>query len=80
MSVRTASEVVPDVIARMYEVILQGHAVAYMERYCKKLLQNKKRKGWYGMEGKIPKKIELIIDNLNLESLCKKYKITKSRK
>lgn len=80
LSVRTASEVVPDVIARMYEVILQGHAISYMERYCKKLLQNKKRKGWYGVEGKIPKKVELIIDNLNLESLCKKYKITKSRK
>lgn len=80
LSVRTASVLVPEVIARMYEVILQGHAISHMERYCKKLLQNKKRKGWYGMEGKIPKKIELIIDNLNLDSLCKKYKVTKSRK
>ena len=79
LSVRTASELVPDVIARMYEVILQGHAVSYMERYCKKLLQNKKRKGWYGNEGRIPEKIELIIDNLNLDSLCKKYKVVNKK-
>lgn len=80
LSVRTASQLVPEVIARMYEVILQGHAISYMERYCKKLLQNKKRKGWWGYEGKIPEKIELIINNLNLDSLCKKYKVTKTRK
>lgn len=79
LSERKAREVVPDVIARMYEVILQGHAVSYMERYCKKLLQNKKRKGWYGNEGRIPEKIELIIDNLNLDSLCKKYKVVNKK-
>ena len=70
-----------DAIARWYEVILQGHAVGHGERYCKKILVNYKHKGWYGLEGKVPKnKIELIINNLNLECLWERFKVTKLKK
>lgn len=67
-----------DAIAHWYEVLLQGHAVGHGERYCKHILVNFKHKGWYGYSGNIPKnKIELIINNLNLDCLWEKYKVTK---
>lgn len=67
-----------DAIAHWYEVLLQGHAVGHGERYCKHILVNFKHKGWYGHSGNVPKnKIELIINNLNLDCLWGKYKVTK---
>lgn len=70
-----------DAIARWYEVLLQGHAVGNGERYCKKILTHFKHNGWFGYSGKVPKnKIELIINNLNLNCLWEKYKVTKMKK
>lgn len=70
-----------DAIAHWYDVLLQGHAVGHGERYCKHILVNFKHKGWYGHEGKVPKnKIELIINNLNLDCLWERFKVTKLKK
>lgn len=67
-----------DAIAHWYEVLLQGHAVGHGERYCKHILVNFKHKGWYWHSGDVPKnKIELIVNNLNLDCLWEKYKVTK---
>ena len=67
-----------DAIAHWYEVLLQGHAVGHGERYCKHILVNFKHQGWYGHSGNVPKnKIELIINNLNLDCLWERYKATK---
>ena len=67
-----------DSIAHWYEVLLQGHAVGHGERYCKHILVNFKHKGLYGHSGDVPKnKIELIVNNLNLDCLWEKYKVTK---
>lgn len=76
-SQQSAYENTADVIARMYEVLLAGHAISHMEYYCKELLLHKKKKGWYGHKGNVPKEISLIINNLNLDCLCKKYKVKK---
>lgn len=70
-----------DAIARWYEVLLQGHAVGNGERYCKKILAHFKRHGWYGNAGRVPqKKIELIINKLNLDCLWERYKVTRLKK
>ena len=70
-----------DAIAHWYEVLLQGHAVGHGERYCKHILVNFKHKGWYGHSGDVPKnKIELIINNLNLDCLWERFKVTKLKK
>lgn len=84
-SLRFGTEQAPimaaDAIARWYEVLLQGHSVGYGERYCKHILQHFKRKGWYGYAGSVPKtKIELIINNLNLDCLWERYKQAKTNK
>lgn len=70
-----------DAIAHWYDVLLQGHAVGHGERYCKHILVNFKHKGWYGHSGDVPKnKIELIINNLNLDCLWERFKVTKLKK
>lgn len=70
-----------DAIAHWYEVLLQGHSVGHGERYCKKILTEFKNKGWYGHSGDILKnKIDLIINNLDLNCLWERYKVTKLKK
>lgn len=70
-----------DAIGSWYEVLLSGHAVGHGERYCKHILTHFKHHGWYGYKGEIPKnKIELIIDNLKLDSLWERYKVTHLKK
>lgn len=70
-----------DAIGHWYEVLLQGHAVGHGERYCKHILVNFKRNGWYGYSGNVPKnKIELIINHLNLDCLWERYKVTKLKR
>jgi len=70
-------EAVPDAIARMYEVIMNGMCLYNYERYCKKLLLNFKKTGTFGMTGKIPKPIKIEVEQLNLDCLWERYKVTK---
>lgn len=70
---KTVYQIVPDCLARMYEVIMNGMCLYNYERYCKKLLLNYKKKGNFGLTGKIPKPIQLNIQQLNLECLWEKF-------
>lgn len=79
MGERTSLEAVPDAIARMYEVIMSGMYLYNYERYCKKLLLNFKKKGSFGLTGKIPKPIKIEVEHLNLERLWERYNVTKLR-
>ena len=72
-------EAVPDAIARMYEVIMNGMCLYNYERYCKKLLLNFKKTGNFGLTGKIPEPIKIEVEQLNLDSLWERYKVTKLR-
>ena len=72
-----ALELVPEALARMYECIMNGMCLYNYERYCKKLLHNYKTKGTFGMTGNIPKPIHIQVEQLNLDRLWERYKVTK---
>lgn len=74
-----AQERVAEAIARMYEVLLSGHTLSHLEHYCKMLLQKEKRTGWYTHKGDVPKEIKLNINQLKLDCLWEKYKVTHSK-
>lgn len=76
---RTSLEIVPDCLARMYECIMNGMCLYNYERYCKKLLLNYKKKGNFGIEGSVPKPIEINIKHLNLDCLWERYKKSSRR-
>lgn len=76
---KTAMEIVPESLARMYECIMNGMCLYNYERYCKKLLLNYKKKGSFGLTGKVPKPIEIYVEQLNLDCLWERYKVSKLR-
>lgn len=76
---RTAMEIIPDCIARMYECILNGMCLYNYERYCKKLLLNFKKQGNFGLQGSIPKPIEIEVQQLNLDCLCERFNVSKHK-
>lgn len=69
-------EAVPDVIARMYECIMNGMCLYNYERYCKKLLLNYKKTGSFGVTGMVPKPIKIEVEQLNLDCLWERFKVT----
>lgn len=72
---------VPNVIAHVYDILLQGHAVTDLTRYCAARLDKYRRTGSYGYLMYIPRKIELLItENLDLDALWQKYKVSKTTK
>lgn len=74
---RVALEIVPDALATMYECIMNGMCLYNYERYCKKLLQNYKKNGSFGHTGSVPKPIKIEVEQLNLDCLWEKFKVTK---
>lgn len=76
----TTQTAVPEAIARMYECIMNGMCLYNYERYLKKLLLNYKKKKSFGFTGKIPKPIQIEVEQLNLECLWERYKVTSKRK
>lgn len=74
VGVSTAKIIVPECIARMYECIDNGMCLYNYERYCKKLLLNYKKKGSFGLTGKVCKPIWNEVEQLNLDCLWQKYK------
>lgn len=76
-TIDTASDMVASTLTRMYEVIIAGYAITHMEHYCKKLLVNLDKEGWFGEQGYVHEPVKKIVDNLNLDCLCKKYKVKK---
>lgn len=79
LGMSTTKSIVPECIARMYECIMNGMCLYNYERYCKKLLLNYKQKGSFGFTGKVPEPIQINVQQLKLDSLCERYKVTKQR-
>lgn len=77
---RKSKELAADAIARMYECLMAGMALYNYERYCKKLMHNYKRTGTFGFTGQVPRQIEIIVEQLKLDCLWERYKVTKLRK
>lgn len=68
-----ALDIVPECIARMFECIMNGMCLYNYERYCKKLLLNYKKKGNFGLTGRVPKPIEIKVSQLNLDCLWERF-------
>lgn len=76
LSEQTAYEYAADVIVRMYDILLSGHAVSNLEYYCKELLLHRKRHKVYGFKGLIKKEIKLMIKDLDLTAIQEKYDVS----
>ena len=75
---KTAMEAVPEVLGTLYEKIIDGMCVYNYERYCKKMLHTLKKKGRYGEYWwKLCKPIKIEVEQLNLDCLWERYKVTK---
>ena len=73
----TSMELAGDAIARMYEVLVNGMCLYNYERFLKKLMHNYKRTGSFGFTGAIPRPIKIIVEQLNLDCLWERYKVTR---
>lgn len=76
LSEQTAYEYAADVIARMYEILLSGHAISHLEYHCKELLLHRKRHKVYGVMGAIRPEIKLMIKDLDLTHIQEKYDVS----
>ena len=76
LSEQTAYEYAADVIVRMYDILLSGHAISHLEYHCKELLLHRKRHKTYGFKGSIKKEIKLMIKDLDLTHIQEKYDVS----
>lgn len=71
-------DAVPEVIGTMYEKIMDGMCLYNYERFCKKKLHTLKTTGKYGEYWwKLCKPIKIEVEQLNLDRLWERYKVTK---
>lgn len=75
LSEQTAYEYAADVIVRMYDILLSGHAITHLEYHCKELLLHRKRHKVYGVKGAVGKEIKLILNDLDLTEIQRKYDV-----
>ena len=81
MGERKALDVVPEVIAILYDKVMQGFAIYNHERFCKKYIMDMKRKGTYGEYWhKLCKPIQIEVEQLNLDCLWERYKVTRLKR
>lgn len=77
---KKSMEAVPEVIGTMYEKIMDGMCLYNYERFCKKMLHTLKKTGRYGEYWhKLCKPIQIEIEQLNLDCLWERYKVTKHK-
>jgi hypothetical protein len=76
-----SKESVAEVIGTMYEKIMNGMCLYNYERFCKKMLHNLKRKGNYGEYWHdLCKPIQIEVEQLKLDCLWERYKVTRFKK
>lgn len=76
-----SKESVAEVIGTMYEKIMNGMCIYNYERYCKKMLRTLKKTGRYGeWWHDLCKPIQIEVEQLNLDCLWERYKVTPKRK
>lgn len=80
MGEQTAKQQTAEAIARMYEVIMAGMCLYNYERYLKKLLHNYKKTGSFGYTAEVPKAIKIEVQQLNLDCLWERFKVTHFKK
>lgn len=81
MGEKKALETVPEAIGDMYEKIMNGMCLYNYERFCKKILLDIKKKGKYGEYWhKLVKPIKIEVEQLKLDSLWERYKVTNLKK
>jgi len=80
MGEQTAKTQTAEAIARMYECIMAGMCLYNYERYLKKLLHNYKKTGSFGYTAEVPKAIRIEVEQLKLDCLWERYKVTRLRK
>lgn len=77
---KKSMEAVPEVIGTMYEKIMDGMCLYNYERFCKKMLHTLKKTGRYGEYWhKLCKPIQIEVEQLNLDCLWERYKVTKHK-
>ena len=78
---KKSMEAVPEVLGTMYEKIMNGMCLYNYERFCKKMLHTLKKTGRYGEYWhKLCKPIQIEVEQLNLDCLWERYKVTSRRK
>ena len=78
---KKSMEAVPEVLGTMYEKIMNGMCLYNYERYCKKMLHTLKKTGRYGEYWhKLCKPIKIEVEQLNLDCLWERYKVTRTKK
>jgi hypothetical protein len=80
MGEQTAKQQTAEAIARMYEVIMAGMCLYNYERYLKKLLHNYKKTGSFWYTAEVPKAIKIEVQQLNLDCLWERFKVTHFKK
>lgn len=74
-------DAVQEAIGYMYEKIMDGMCLYNYERFCKKILHDIKKKGKYGEYWhKLCKPIKIEVEQLNLDCLWERYKVTQLKK
>ena len=72
---------VPEAIGIMYGKLMDGMPIFSYELYCKKLLYQMKRTGKYETYWQtLRKPIQIEVEQLNLDCLCEKFKVTYHKK
>jgi hypothetical protein len=81
MGEKKAMEAVPEALGNMYEAIMNGSAVYNYERFCKKQLHHLKKTGRYGEYWhRLIKPVRIEVEQLNLDCLWERYKVTQSKR
>ena len=78
---KKSKEAVAEVLGTMYEKIINGMCLYNYERFCKKMLHTLKKTGRYGEYWqKLCKPIQIEVEQLNLDCLWERYKVTSRHK
>lgn len=78
---RKTMDTAEEAIGYMYESIMNGSCIYNYERFCKKIMSDIKKKGHYGEYWhKLIKPIKIEVEQLNLDRLWQKYKVTHFKK
>jgi len=78
MGERKAIDTTQEAIGLLYEKIMDGMCLYNYERFCKKVMTDIKRKGYYGEYWhRLIKPIQIEVEQLNLDCLWERYKVKK---
>lgn len=78
---RKAMDTAEEALGYMYESIMDGACIYNYERFCKKIMLDIKKKGHYGEYWhKLIKPVKIEVEQLNLDRLWQKYKVTHFKK